>query len=143
MMPPIMDKEKIEKFMQSMMEMGIMFKMLQQPTMVSTDNGIIVAYGNTLRKFDKDLNLVKEIDLDINPDAVQGLASKLSKKYTADLMDLMGGMVPGAGAGAGGGSSYSSPSSSYSSPAASHPSASSGYDAQREAQIKKEIDQMK
>ena len=50
--------------------------------MVSTDNGIIVAYGNTLRKYDKDLNVIKEVDLDMNVDAMQALATKFAKKYS-------------------------------------------------------------
>jgi len=154
-MNPLMSKEKMEKFMQSLMEMGLLYRMLAQPTMVSTDNGIIVAYGNTIRKFDKDLNLVKEVDLDINPDSMQDLASKLSKKYTADFMDLMGGM----GGPSSMGTSTMNPSSmgtSYtgtnsmgtavpvaSSPGLSHPASGQAYDEKREAEIKKEIDQMK
>jgi hypothetical protein len=138
-MNPMMSKEKMEKFMQSLMEMGLLYRMLEQPTMVSTDNGVIVAYGNTIRKFDKDLNLVKQVELDINPDSMQELASKLSKKYTSDFMDLMGGM-----GGPMGSSSSMAPSSvSSSSSGINRPASSPAYDEKREAEIKKEIEQMK
>jgi hypothetical protein len=157
-MNPLMSKEKMEKFMQSLMEMGLLYRMLAQPTMVSTDNGIIVAYGNTIRKFDKDLNLVKEVDLDINPDSMQDLASKLSKKYTADFMDLMGGMggpvgpssmSPSTMSPSSMGTSYTGTNSMgtatpvASSPGLSHPASGQAYDEKREAEIKKEIEQMK
>lgn len=91
MYPPDMSKEKIEKFMHILIELGLLYKMLEQPTMVPVDGGIIVAYGNTLRKYDKDLNVIKEVQMDVNVDGMQELASKFAKKYSADVMDLMGG----------------------------------------------------
>lgn len=131
MYPPAMTKEKIEKFIQSLLEMGLIYKMLEQPTMVSSENGVIVAYGDTLRKYDKDLNVVKEVNLDVNVDGMQELAAKFAKKYSNDLMDLMGG-IPG--------STSAIPSSST--------SATVAYPVkppvdQREEEIKKEIEQMK
>ncbi len=127
MYPDIMNKEKIEKFTQSLIEVGLLSKMLAQPTMVAVDNGIIVAYGNTLRKYDKDLNVVKEVDLDMNVENMQKLASKFAKKYSADFMDLMGGL-PGSP------SAYTGPNA---------PNSNKPYDVQREEEIKKEIEQMK
>ncbi len=128
-MPGMMTKEKIEKFVQSLLEMGLLYKMMEQPTMVPVDNGIVVAYGNTLRKYDKDLNVIKEVDLDVNVDGMQELAARFAKKYSNDLMDLMGGMTGAPGA--------------TSAAATSGPDASKPYDPQREAEIQKEIEQMK
>jgi hypothetical protein len=119
---PLINKEKIEKIMQSFIEMGLIYKMVEQPTMVSTSDGIIVAYGNTLKKYDKDLNVVKEVDLDVDVDGMQALAAKFAKKYSSEFMDMMPGM-PGAVPGA--------------SSAANKP------DDQKEEAIKQEIDQMK
>jgi hypothetical protein len=132
---PLMNKEKIEKFIQSLMEIGLLYKMLEQPTMVSTDNGIVVAYGNTLRKYDKDLNLVKEVDLDVNVDGMQDLAAKFAKKYSSDFMDLMGGMT--------GAPSASSSVSSSVSPSATAADPSKSLEDQHEAEIKKEIADIK
>ena len=101
--------------------------MLEQPTMVSTDNGIIVAYGNTLRKYDKDLNVIKEVDLDMNVDAMQALATKFAKKYSDDFIDLMG-------------KTTDSPGTSASTKASN---TNGSYDEQREEQIKENIKQMK
>jgi hypothetical protein len=130
-MYPPMTKEKIEKFMQAIIEIGLLYKMLEQPTMVSVDNGVVVAYGNTLRKYDKDLNVVKEVDLDVNVNGMQGLASRFAKKYSADFMDLMG-TVPG---------SPNAPTSSTT--GAIVPGPNKSFEDQKEADIKKEIDQMK
>ncbi|MDE1921625.1 MAG: hypothetical protein KGJ09_06730 [Candidatus Omnitrophica bacterium] len=88
-MTPQMTKKKIKKFMESLFEMGVIYRMIGQPTMVPVDNGVIVAYGNKLMKYDKDLNLITEVDLDMNVKSMQYLASKFAKQYSADLMDLM------------------------------------------------------
>ncbi len=130
-MPPAITKEKINQSMQILFELGLLYKMMGQPSMVSTDNGIIVAYGNTLRKYDKDLNVIKEVQMDVDTDAVQHLASKLADKYTSKLMELSGGL-PGSPV-----SSAVAPAST----AASYPAKS--YDDQKEELIKKEIDQLK
>jgi hypothetical protein len=136
MYPTGMEKEKIEKFIQSLLEMGLEYDMLEKPTMVSTEDGVVVAYGDTLRKYDKDLNVVKEVTMDVDVDGMQDLASKFAKKYTADLMDLM---TPAAGTP---GASVSSSPSATATDSNAADSNKTLYD-QREEEIKKEIDQMK
>ena len=132
---PAITKDKIEKVMQSVLELGLVYKMLEQPTMVALDNGIVVAYGNTLRKYDKDLNVIKEVDLDVDVNGMQDLASKFAKKYTDEMMDLVVSQQ------ATGDASAQTGSSAAAAPAVS--STDSSYNDQKEAAIKKEIDQMK
>jgi len=139
MYPSIPSKEKIEKFMQSLLEMGLLYKMLEQPTMVSTDNGIIVAYGNTLRKYDKDLNVIKEVNLDVNVEGMQDLASKFAKKYSTEIMDLMGGMAGPPNASASTLTSHSTSTSIVKTATGSDKTLND----QKEEEIKKEIEQMK
>jgi ribosomal protein L12E/L44/L45/RPP1/RPP2 len=138
-MYPAITKEKTEKFIESLLEMGLLYKMLEQPTMVSTDDGIVVAYGNTLRKYDKDLNMVKEVDLDVDVDGMQALAAKFAKKYSEDFMDLMDTSSSSQGASSAAGSSTSGASAAPDAGA----SDSGSYNDQKEEQIKQEIDQMK
>jgi len=134
-MSPLVTKEKIDKSMQILIEIGLLYKMLGQPTMVSSDGGVIVAYGNTLRKYDKDLNMVKEVQLDVDADAMQELSSQLANKYSSKIIDLMGGM-------AGSPSASSNASSDASTSAVASGSNKSAED-QHEEEIKKEIDQIK
>jgi len=138
MYPNIMSKEKIEKFMQSLIEMGLLYKLVAQPTMVSVDNGIVVAYGNTLRKYDKDLNAVKEVKLDVNVDEMEDLAAKFAKKYSSDVMDLIGSakITPTPSPSAMSGNFPSTPA------ATSSANPAKAYD-QKEEEIKKEIAQIK
>ena len=138
-MPPAITKEKINQSLQILFELGLLYKMMGQPSMVSTDDGIIVAYGNTLRKYDKELNVVKVVQLDVDTDAVQNLASKLAEKYTSKLMDLTGGLPgsPVSATGTSAGTSAVAPAST----AASYPA--KNFDDQKEELIKKEIDQLK
>ena len=135
--PNFMNKEKIEKIMQSMLELGLIYKMLEQPSMVSTSDGFVVAYGNTLRKYDKDLNMIKQVDLDVDVDGMQDLASKFARKYSDEFMNMMGPLP---------GSPNTSPTpNNYSSAAASIPAPDQNKPAggESEDQIKKEIDDMK
>lgn len=139
MYPSIPSKEKIEKFMRSLLEIGLLYKMLEQPTMVSTEGGIIVAYGNTLRKYDKDLNVIKEVDLDVNVEGMRDLASKFAKKYSTEIMDLMGGMAGAPEASAGTLRSHATSASVVNTAIGPDKTLND----QKEEEIKKEIEQMK
>ncbi len=52
------------KGMMGMMGMGSMMQSMMQKSVVATsDGGIIVVTGNKITKYDKDLNVVKEVEL--------------------------------------------------------------------------------
>lgn len=82
-------KEKIQSIIQRIIQIAIAIRMVQQPTMVTVDNGVIVAYGGLLMKYDKDLNLVKQVHLSMDADSLDDLSSDLAKKYSKDLTDVM------------------------------------------------------
>jgi hypothetical protein len=50
---------------------GMMAGTMMQKSMVQTENGIIVAVGNKLIKYDNDLNKVKEVTVDIDMGAMR------------------------------------------------------------------------
>ena len=63
--------------------MGPMHKMqkMMQATMVATkDGGIIVLKGNKLLKYDKDLNLVKEVEISGSHEGKYGMKGAMDKK---------------------------------------------------------------
>ena len=75
-----------------MMMQGMMMHAMMNKSMVATsDGGVIVMAGNTLTKYDKDLNAVKEVDIKMNMDSMQ--------KMMTDMMEK--GPMMGKGAGMG------------------------------------------
>ncbi len=62
--------------------MGMMQSMMQRQVVVTSDGGIIVVAGNKLTKYDKDLNVVKEVELKMDMEGMQ------------KMMDNMKGMCP-------------------------------------------------
>lgn len=62
---------------------GMMMKKMMQKEMVATeDGGVIVLIGNKLMKYDKDLNLVKEVEIKWDMEAM--------KKRMKECMNMMG-----------------------------------------------------
>ncbi len=53
-----------------MMGMMGMCSMMQKQIVATSDGGIIVAAGNKLTKYDKDLNVVKEVELKMDMDGM-------------------------------------------------------------------------
>ena len=75
-----------------MMAMDSMMKSMMEKTIMPTsDGGIIVVFGNKLTKYDKDLNVVKEVELNMDMGGMQ------------KMMDGMKGMCPMMGGGMMGG----------------------------------------
>ena len=46
-----------------MMGHGMMMKMMERSVVVTSDGGIVIVSANKISKYDKDLNLVKEVEL--------------------------------------------------------------------------------
>jgi len=87
---PAMEEKTNEKQIEKERMAGMMMQMMgaMQKQMVATnDGGVIVLVGNKLLKYDKDLNLVKEIELktgvelkmDIGP--MQEMMKNMKEKY--------------------------------------------------------------
>ena len=65
----------------SMMGMhGMMMKMMEKTMVPTSDGGVIVLAGNQLTKYDKDLNVVKEVELKMDMEAM--------KKNMDDMMKM-------------------------------------------------------
>ena len=62
--------------------MGMMHSMMQKQVVATNDGGIIVVAGNKITKYDKDLNVVKEVELKMDMEGMQ------------KMMDNMKGMCP-------------------------------------------------
>lgn len=91
---PAMEGAKKEKQMQNERMAGMVMQMLgaMQKQMVATnDGGVVVLVGNKLFKYDKDLNLVKEVGLntqfelklDVGP--MRGMMENMKEKYEKNL----------------------------------------------------------
>ena len=54
-------------------KMGMMGMMMNKSMVATADGGVIVMAGNKLLKYDKDLNLQKEVELKIDPAAMKAM----------------------------------------------------------------------
>ncbi len=69
---------------------GMMMKAMMKKTIVATeDGGVIVLAGNKLMKYDKNLNLVKEVEIKIDMEAMQ----KNMKEMMKNCPMMKGGMT--------------------------------------------------
>lgn len=75
---PMMGKEKkgSMKGMHGMM----MKKMMTKEIVATGDGGVIVFVGNKLMKYDKDLNLIKEVEIQVDMEAMMKKCRKMIKK---------------------------------------------------------------
>jgi len=87
---PVMDEKAQEKQMEKERMGGMIMQMMgsMQKQMVATnDGGVIVLAGNKLLKYDKDLNLVKEVELKtqfelkIDAGSMQEMMKGMKEKY--------------------------------------------------------------
>lgn len=76
-----------------MIEMALLYKLLGQPSMIASDGGIVVLFGSKISKYDKDLNLVKEVNLNLDINTMQELVSKVASSYSKEVMSTMGGLT--------------------------------------------------
>lgn len=75
---PMMGKEKKDsmKGMHGMM----MKKMMIKEIVATGDGGVIVFVGNKLMKYDKDLNLIKEVEIQVDMEAMMKKCREMMKK---------------------------------------------------------------
>lgn len=68
-----------------MMMHGMMMKMMEKSVVATSDGGVIVMTANKLIKYDKDLNLVKEVELK-NPtmEEMQKMCPMMGKMKSSD-----------------------------------------------------------
>ena len=59
---------------------GMMMKGMMEKSMIATsDGGVIISVGNKLMKYDKSLNLVKEVEIKIDMEAMQKNMKEMMK----------------------------------------------------------------
>ena len=72
MMGGMMDEKKQGSMMGEGMMGGMMMKSMMEKSIVATsDGGVVVLAGNTLTKYDKDLNAVKEVEIKMDMEGMQ------------------------------------------------------------------------
>ncbi|OGX16053.1 MAG: hypothetical protein A2166_05430 [Omnitrophica WOR_2 bacterium RBG_13_41_10] len=59
---------------------GKMCMMMQKQMVVTSDGGVIVLAGNKLYKYDKNLNLVKEVEIKIDVEAMKKTIGQMREK---------------------------------------------------------------
>lgn len=80
------------KGMMGMMGMhGMMMKMMEKLVVATSDGGIVVVSATKLSKYDKDLNLVKEVDLKNDMEGMQKMMSDMMEKCSM-MKGMMGDM---------------------------------------------------
>ena len=70
---------------------GMMTKMMEKSVVATSDGGIVVVMGNKLTKYDKDLNVVKEVELRMDMEGMQKMMSDMMEKCPM-MKGMMGGM---------------------------------------------------
>jgi hypothetical protein len=91
----MMGKEK----MMAMCPMhGMMTGSMMEKSVAATgDGGIVVMAGNELIKYDKDLNLVKEVEVKMDMEGMQKKMSKMTEQYPMCKSMMRGGSMMGQG----------------------------------------------
>ncbi|MFC1623963.1 hypothetical protein ACFL28_01400 [Candidatus Omnitrophota bacterium] len=59
----------------------MMKKMMEKEMVASGDGGVIVLVGNKLLKYDKDLNLVKEVEIKMDKEGMMKECMEMKKKW--------------------------------------------------------------
>lgn len=84
--------------MMGMMGMCPMMQSMMQKQVVATnDGGIVVVTGNKITKYDKDLNVVKEVEQKMDMDGMQKMMENM-KSMCPMMKGMMGNMDNDAGA---------------------------------------------
>ncbi len=86
--------EKEKAMMKSFVEMFIRYsltvKMIERSSASATsDGGAVVVFGNRVTKYDKDMNVVKEVDMEVDLESMDRTISDLSQKYADEAMKLL------------------------------------------------------
>ena len=81
-----------------MMGMCPMMKSMMERSVVATnDGGVVVVMGNKLTKYDKDLNVTKEVEMKMNMEGMQKMMDNM-KTMCPMMKGMMGGMGNDTGA---------------------------------------------
>ncbi|MCF7908080.1 MAG: hypothetical protein K9L86_04330 [Candidatus Omnitrophica bacterium] len=72
----MMDKGMMSK---SMMGKGMMQMMVKKQLVATEDGGVVLLLGNKLVKYDKKLNLVKEVELSIDSEGMRQMMKEMMK----------------------------------------------------------------
>ena len=93
------DKGMMGKGMMGMCPMmgGMMKSMMDKSMVLTSDGGVIVLSGNKLTKYDKDLNVVKEVELKADMEGMQKMMSQMMEK--CPMMDRMNPRAQAEGSG--------------------------------------------
>ena len=81
----MMGKGMMGKGMMGMMKHGMMMKMMEKSVVATSDGGVVIVVGNKVSKFDKDLNLVKEVDLKTDMDGMKKMMGEMMEQCS--MMD--------------------------------------------------------
>ena len=73
------------KGMMGMMKHGMMMKMMEKSVVATSDGGVVVVMANKMSKYDKDLNLVKEVDLKADMDGMKKMMGEMMEQCS--MMD--------------------------------------------------------
>lgn len=74
-------QEEQVQIQKKQMPMQMMMRGMHSKSMVaSSDGGIIVMSGNKLLKYDKDLNLVKEVEIKVDMEGMQKMMQSMQEK---------------------------------------------------------------
>ena len=84
----MMGKEMTDGKMMGMCQM--MKSMMDRSVIATTDGGIVVVSGNKLTKYDKDLNVVKEVELKMDMEGMQKMMETM-KAMCPMMKSMMGG----------------------------------------------------
>ena len=84
----MMGKEMTDGKMMGMCPM--MKSMMDRSVIATTDGGIVVVSGNKLTKYDKDLNVVKEVELKMDMEGMQKMMETM-KAMCPMMKSMMGG----------------------------------------------------
>lgn len=86
---------KGEMMGKSPMQAMLMKAMMEKSIIATTDGGVIVLVGNKLIKYDKNLNVMKEVEIKIDMEAMQKDMMEMMKKCPMAKDGMMGAGMAG------------------------------------------------
>jgi hypothetical protein len=89
-------KGMMGKMRMGSMGCGMMMNSMMIRSLVATeDGGVVVSVGNKLKKYDKNLKLVKEVEIQVDMEAMNKMMMQMKEKCPM-MMQHEGGMMEGA-----------------------------------------------
>ncbi len=102
--------EDMKDMKKGMMGHMMMKSMMDKSVVATSDGGIVVVAGNKITKYDKDLNVVKEVEIKVDAEAMQKQMGEMMKMcpMMGDMKDMGGESGGTADAAAEGGTDHAS-----------------------------------